>query len=205
MPTTAFQTVFDNAQTISFNRKKKVSQTQSRDGTVKATSLGGQIWTFEVKLPDGPRWTDYRPLIEAMENLDRVTVGQVQINNSGQSWISSYQGNLTNTGSIVVSYSSGTTLTITSGATLASGNRFVAGDFIQIGSTGSVYTVVSDVAYNNNTITVNRPVRETAGSYTLVVGQAVTWNVICVNFPQWTIFARDQISWNGSFIFAEAI
>lgn len=205
MPTTAFQTVFDNAQTISFNRKKKVSQTQSRDGTVKATSLGGQIWTFEVKLPDGPRWTDYRPLIEAMENLDRVTVGQIQINNSGQSWISSYQGNLTNTGSIVVSYSSGTTLTITSGATLASGNRFKAGDFIQVGSTGSVYTVVSDVAYNNNTITVNRPVRETAGSYTLVVGQAVTWNVICVNFPQWTIFARDQISWNGSFIFAEAI
>jgi hypothetical protein len=205
MSTTAFQTVFDNAQTISFNRKKKVSQTQSRDGTVKATSLGGQIWTFEVKLPDGPRWTDYRPLIEAMENLDRVTVGQVKINNTGQSWLSAYQGDLTNTGSVVVSYSSGTTLTITSGATLASGNRFKAGDFIQIGSTGSVYTVVSDVVYNNNTITVNRPVRETAGSYTLVVGQAVTWNVICVNFPQWTIFARDQISWDGSFIFAEAI
>ena len=205
MPTTAFQTVFDNAQTLSFNRKKKVSQTQSRDGTIKSISLGGQIWEFEVKLPDGPRWTDYRPLIEAMENLDRVTVGQVKINNSGQNWISAYQGDLTNTGSVVVSYTSGTTLTITSGATLASGNRFKAGDFIQLGSTGSVYTVVSDVAYNNNTITVHRPVRETAGSYTLIVGQAVTWNVICVNFPQWTIFARDQISWNGTFIFAEAI
>lgn len=205
MPTTAFQTVFDKAQTISFNRKKKVSQTQSRDGTVKAISLGGQIWEFEVKLPDGPRWSEYRPLIEAMENLDRVTVGQVQIKDSGQSWLSAYQGDLTNTGSVVVSYSSGTTLTITSGATLASGNRFKAGDFIQLGSTGSVYTVVSDVAYNNNTITVHRPIRETAGSYTLIVGQAVTWNVICVNFPQWTIFARDQISWNGTFIFAEAI
>jgi hypothetical protein len=205
MPTTAFQTVFDRAQTLSFDRKKKVSQTQSRDGTVKATSLGGQIWTFEVKLPDGPPWTEYRPLIEAMENLDRTTVGQVQINQSGQSWINSYQGDLTNTGSVVVSYSSGTTLTITGGATLGSGYRFKAGDFIQLGSTGSVYTVVSDVAYNNNSITVHRPVRETAGSYTLIVGQAVTWNIICVNFPQWTIFARDQISWDGSFIFAEAI
>lgn len=203
--TTAYQTVFDNAQSISFNRRKKVSQTQSRDGTVKATSLGGQIWEFSVKLPDGPKWTDYRPLIEAMENLDRTTVATVKINNSGQSWISGYRGDLANTGSVVVSYSSGTTLTITSGATLASGYKFKAGDFIQLGSTGSVYTVVSDVPYSSNTVTVHRPVREAAGSYTLVVGQAVSWQVLCVSFPQWTIFARDQISWSGEFIFAEAI
>lgn len=200
----AFQTVFDQAQTISFNRKRKISQTQSRDGTIKTTSLGGQIWEFEVTLPDGPKWTEYRPLIEAMEALDRTTAGQVQINHSGLSWLSQYQGDLTNTSSVTVSFSSGNTLSITGGATLASGYRFKAGDFIQLG-TGSVYTVVSDVLYNNNTITVHRPVREAAGSYTLVIGPAVSWNVICVNFPQWTIFARDQISWDGAFIFSEAI
>jgi hypothetical protein len=200
----AFQTVFDQAQTISFNRKRKISQTQSRDGTIKTTSLGGQIWEFEVTLPDGPKWTVYRPLIEAMEALDRTTAGQVQINHSGLSWLSQYQGDLANTSTVAVSFSSGNTLSITGGATLASGYRFKAGDFIQLG-TGSVYTVVSDVLYNNNTITVHRPVREAAGSYTLVIGPAVSWNVICVNFPQWTIFARDQISWDGAFIFSEAI
>ena len=200
----AFQTVFDQAQSISFNRKRKISQTQSRDGTIKTTSLGGQIWEFEVTLPDGPKWTEYRPLIEAMEALDRSTAGSVQINHSGLSWLSQYQGNLANTSTVAVSFSSGNTLSITGGATLASGYRFKAGDFIQLG-TGSVYTVVSDVLYNNNTITVHRPVREAAGSYTLVIGPAVSWNVICVNFPQWTIFARDQISWDGAFIFSEAI
>jgi hypothetical protein len=27
--------------------------------------------------------------------------------------------------------------------------------------------------------------------------------VICVQFPEWTIFARDQVSWSGPFVFVE--
>lgn len=205
--TTAFQTVIDNATSISINRRKKVAQTTSRDGTVKSTSLGGQIWEFEVQLPNGPRWTEYRPLIERIEALDRVTVGQIQINDSGHSWLSGYQGDLASTSGITVSFSSGNTVSITSGATgLTAGQfRFRSGDFIQLGSSGSVYSVVNDVAHDVNTITLNRPVREAAGSYTLIVGPAVTWDVICVQFPKWTIFARDQIQWDGPFVFAEAI
>lgn len=203
--TTAFQTVIDNAEAISINKKRKVAQTTSRDGTVKATSLGGQIWEFSVTLPNGPAWTEYRPLIERMEALDRVTVGTIQINNAGQSWLSGYQGNLSNISAVTVSYASGNTVTITGGATLGSGFRFRSGDLIQLGTTGSVYSVVNDVAFNETTVTLHRPVREAAGNYTLRIGPNVVWNVICVNFPQWTIFARDQISWSGPFVFAEAI
>jgi hypothetical protein len=203
--TTAFQTVIDNAEAISFNRRKKVSQTTSRDGTVKSTSLGGQIWEFEVSLPNGPRWSEYRPLIERMEALDRVTVGTIQINNANHSWLTGYQGNLTSLSGIGVTFTSGNTVTIASGASLGSGYRFRSGDLIQLGSGGSVYSVVSDVVYNGTTITLNRPVREAAGSYTLIVGQSVTWSVICVQFPKWTVFARDQVGWDGPFVFAEAI
>jgi hypothetical protein len=205
--TTAFQTVIDNAETISINRRRKVAQTVARDGTVKSTSLGGQIWEFEVKLPDGPKWTEYRSLIEGMEALDRTTVGTIQINAAGHSWLSGYQGDLGSTSGISVSFSSGNTVTIIAGATgLTTGQfRFRAGDFIQLGSSGSVYSVVSDVAHNGTTITLNRPVREAAGTYSLIVGQSVTWDIICVQFPKWTIFARDQISWDGPFVFAEAI
>jgi hypothetical protein len=205
--TTAFQNVINYAETISFNRRKKIAQTVSRNGVVKSTSLGGQVWEFEVKLPDGIDWQSFRPVIEAIEALDRVTVGTIQINDSGQSWLSRYQGDLASLSGIQVSYSSGNTVTITSGATgLSAGQfRFKAGDLIQLGSSGSVYTVVSNVAHNGNTITLHRPVREAAGSYTLVVGPSVTWSVICVSFPKWTIFARDQVSWDGSFVFAEAI
>lgn len=205
--TTAFQTAVDYAEQISLNCRKKVAQTTSRDGTVKSTSLGGQVWEFEVTMPNGMPWTQMRPLIEKMNYLDRTTVGQIQINSTGQSWLNKYQGNLSNITNIGVNFSSGNTLTIVSGATgLSSGQyRFKSGDFIQLGSSGSVYTVVDDVAYNGTTITLNRPVREAAGGYTLRVGPAVVWNVICVQFPKWTIFSRDQVSWDSSFVFAEAI
>jgi hypothetical protein len=205
--TTAFQTVIDNAEAISFNRRKKVSQTVSRDGTVKSTSLGGQIWEFEVTLPNGPRWSEYRPLIERIEALDRVTVGTIQINKAAHSWLSGYQGNLSTLTGIGVTFTSGNTVTIASGATgLSTGQfRFRSGDLIQLGTSGSVYSVVNDVAHNGTTITLNRPVREAAGSYTLVVGQSVTWSVICVQMPKWTIFSRDQVGWDGPFVFAEAI
>ena len=89
-----FQTVIDNAETISFNRKKKVAQSVSREGVVRSVSLGGQVWEFEVTLPDGPSWQVYRPLIEKIEALDRVTTSTIQINLPGHSWINGYQGNL---------------------------------------------------------------------------------------------------------------
>lgn len=205
--TTAFQNVIYNAASISIAKRKKVSQTVARDGTIKATSLGGQLWQFEVRLPNGPRWSDYRQIIEQIEALDRITVGTIKINSSGHDWLTGYQGDLASTNGITVSYTSGNTVTITSGATgLSPGQfRFRSGDLIQLGSSGGVYSIVNDVDYNDTTITLHRPVRETAGSYGLIVGQNVTWNVICAEFPQWTIFARDQVSWDGAFVFVEAV
>lgn len=205
--TTAFQTVIDYSQAISINKKKKVAQSTSRDGTVKTTSLGGQIWEFEVSLPNGPKWSDFRGLIEKMEALDRVTVGTIQINLAGQSWLNGYQGNLSNVTAITVTATSGNTLTITGGTSgLSAGQfKFKAGDFIQLGASGKVYTVAADVAYNSNTITLHRPLRDAAGTYTLLVGQAVTWSVICVKFPNWNIFSRDQVAWDGPFVFAESL
>lgn len=36
----------------------------------------------------------------------------------------------------------------------------------------------------------------------LTVGQ--TFNIICVQFPEWTIFSRNQVSWSGPFVFYES-
>lgn len=206
MMTTAYQTVIDNCSSLSINRRKRISQTVSRDGTIKTTSLGGQIWEFRVRLPDGPSYETYRPLIERMEALDRVTAGTIQINSSGHAYISGYQGDLSTLAGITVSYTSGNTVTITGGATgLTTGQyRFKSGDYIQLGS-GRVYTVVDDVDHDDTVITLHRPVRESAGSYTLTVGPAVTWTVICTEFPNWTIFSRNQVGWDGDFVFAEVI
>lgn len=37
----------------------------------------------------------------------------------------------------------------------------------------------------------------------VVPGSPETYTVRCVEFPEWTIFARDQVSWSGPFVFVE--
>ena len=202
--TTAFQYVFDNAESISINKRRVIGSSLTRDQTLRTTSRGGQTWRFDVKLPDGIRWSDARQYIEKMEYLDRTTVGTVQMNNAGyNSWLTPYQGNAANSAAITASWTQGgSTITLTGGQA-ASGYNFRAGDYIQLKNTGRVYSVVADVAYNSNTVTLHRPIIDASSSGTLVVGSLVTWSVLCYEFPDWTIFARDQVSWSGSFIFYE--
>ena len=205
MTTTAFQYVFNNAESINFNRRAVTASTTSRDGTVRTVSRGGQIWRFEVKLPDGISWSDARPYIEAIDYADRTTDGYVQINNAGyNSWLTAYQGNSVNSTGFVANWTQGaTSITLTTSPTTASGYKFRTGDIIQLGSTGHVYSVVSDVAYNSNTVNLNRPIIDATGSGSLYVGPNATWRVVCTELPQWTIFSRNQVSWSGAFVFYE--
>jgi len=36
-------------------------------------------------------------------------------------------------------------------------------------------------------------------------GTDETYTVRCIEFPEWNIFARDQVSWTGPFVFIEVI
>jgi len=36
-------------------------------------------------------------------------------------------------------------------------------------------------------------------------GTDETYTVLCVEFPEWTIFARNQVSWSGPFVFQQYI
>jgi hypothetical protein len=36
-------------------------------------------------------------------------------------------------------------------------------------------------------------------------GNDETYTVRCTTFPEWTIFARNQVSWSGPFIFTEVL
>jgi hypothetical protein len=205
MTTTAFQYIFDNAESISINRRATTAQTISRNNTVRTVSRGGQVWRFEVSMPNGMRWSTLRPYIEAIDAADRYTPGIVQINNAGyNSWLTGYQGNSLSTSGFYANITTGyANATITANPATSSGYKFKAGDIVQVGTTGNVYSVTSDVAYNSNAITFNRPVLDTTGNVALTVGPNVTWTVICTQMPQWTIFARDQVSWSGSFVFYE--
>jgi hypothetical protein len=208
----SFQWIIDNAESISIESKKIVASTTARDGTTRAVSRGGQTWRIEVKLPDGISWTQLRQYITQAETLDRTTNSNIQFNNAGHSWFIRYQGdhaNLTAYGGGVAIASitrNSPTITLTTSQTLSSGFKFRVGDYIQLSNTGyNVYRVIADVPFNSNTVTVHRPVLEpTANNVYIRVGQNCVWRVICTQFPSWTLFARDQISWNGPFVFVEA-
>lgn len=201
----SFQWIIDNAESISINRKRVVANTTARDGTVRSVSRGGQVWRFDVKLPDGPAWTDYRQRISQAEALDRMTTANIQLNDAGHSWLVQYQGNSVNYTGFVASITQGSnTITLTTSPTTSSGFKFRAGDFIQLGSSGKVYTVAADVAFNSNTVVLHRPVLEaSATGVALRVAENCVWTVICAQFPEWTLFARDQVSWSGPFVFVE--
>lgn len=201
----SFQYVIDSAESISINRLKTVAATTTRDGTVRTVSRGSGAWTFEVKLPDGPSWTDWRQKISQIEALDKVSLGSFYINSSGHSWLSQYQGNSVNYTGFYASITNGSnTITLTTSPTTSSGYKFRAGDFIQLGTSGKAYTVAADVAYNSNTVTLHRPVIDsTATGVNLQVGPNCRFFVQCIQFPNWTLFSRDQISWDGPFVFAE--
>lgn len=209
---TAFQWVFDNAASISMNKRPIVGRTVTRNQTVRATSRGGEIWRFDVTMPNGQLWSTARPYIAEMEALDRHTASDVQLNNSGYaSWLSAYQGDSANDVGFTASWTTGNTITMTgypTGHGMTSGDvLFKAGDFIQLGSTNSVYEVADDATYSGSseTVTLNRPILESASSATLQVGDNVTWSVICMNFPNWTIIDRDIVAFDGPFTFYEAL
>lgn len=123
----SFQWVFDNATSISIDRKEQVGQTVTRNNTVRAVSRGNGVTKFTVQLPDGMRWSEVGNQIQALETSNRFTNETVDLNEQNMAaWL----------------------------------------------HTGGIEATD-------------------------------TWTVICVQFPEWTIFARDQVSWSGPFVFYE--
>lgn len=205
--TTAFQTIFNLAESISIDRRGVVGQTISRSNIVRSVDRGGRVWRFTVKMPDGIPWTQLRSAIEAIENADMYTVGTVNLNNSGYNgWLSNYRGSSSNLSGWTANATQGSdTLTSLVPAGISSGTTLAAGDFVQLGTLGHVYSVVDAVPYGTTSVKLNRPVVDTTGSKTLIVGPAVTWQVICTQLPTWTIFSRNQVSWSGNFVFYESM
>lgn len=209
----SLQYIIDNAASISIDRKPTVAQSISRDGTVRSVSRGGAVWQFDVRLPDGPRWQTARELITYIENYGRITADTVQFNNANIAWLFGYQGDQADPSTVTVSIPSGiyNQLNITGGVSITSGILFAAGDIIQMTdgvNTGKVYTVADEVAWNDTVIPLHRPfVNEPtySGTINLNVAGDCEFEVICVQYPQFNIFARDQVGWDGSFVLQEVI
>ena len=220
---TTFQFLFDNAEQISIDTQVNVAQTISRDNTTTALARGGDTYRFTVKMPDGISYETWRPHLAAIDYTGKTSLAGAEIvylNNSGYvDWFTKYQGDITAglTGWSGTLIDSRTLDNINTGTSPTLGDYILkAGDLIKIKSVGGVtqtldyntYTIVSDVQAPADTATLHRSANEYSGLATNVtfdVGPAnVYWHVNMVQYPQWNLFARNQVSWNGPFVFYEA-
>lgn len=53
------------------------------------------------------------------------------------------------------------------------------------------------------TATITIPYAKFPWFYNNVNTGDLSYTVICTQFPEWTIFARNQVSWSGPFVFVE--
>jgi hypothetical protein len=56
-----------------------------------------------------------------------------------------------------------------------------------------------------STATITLPYAKFPWYYNNVPGSDETYTVRCVTFPEWKIFARNQVGWSGPFVFVEVI
>lgn len=202
----SFQFIINNATNMIVTSRPSVAQTVSRSGIVKSVSRGNALWRFEVNLTEGAPWEEYRSAISTVESQDRFTVENINFSNSGFDWMFPYLGDEPNIANVRLNVLdiTASSLGVATGVTITSGYLFRAGDMIQL-SGGRIYRVVEDVAWNQTTVPIHRPIYDdTVGTYDILTGNSVGLDVICISLPSWSFTSRNQVGFSGSFIFQEA-
>lgn len=212
----SFQWVFDNAESISVNKRPIVSQTIARDQRVRSISRGGAVWRFTVKMPTGMRWSTNRGYIEDIDSANLLNTETVTLPSASFDWYSGYRGSATSTSTMTFKYNATQAASDTTKFEL--GNMpgavgtvlFRAGDLIQPGTSKYVYMIRDLTVKGSNPsqlVRVHRSILETPSdtAVTMKVGNEVSWSVICVECPTWTIIERDIVAWNGDFVFYEVL
>lgn len=202
----AFQWIIESATALSIDGRGVVAATATRENVIRTVSRGGRVWKFTVSPSPGKTYVESRPYLARLDQMDRITIADINFDHVGFENIIGYLGAGVVASGFTITNISGTTCTITAGS-LPSGSVCRGGDWLQIGTTGSVYQVVTDPAVGNGvTVTLNRPIDEAAGTYTGLFGANVTWSVLCVERPTWSLVPAGVnmlVNWSGDFVFYE--
>jgi len=224
----SLQTIIDRAQTIEIDRRRIVGQTISRSQRIKTSERAtAQPWKFTVTPPAYLKWADSRGVIEVIDSGDRVDEYEISLSNTaGTSYITAYQGPLTQTQLDALNISATTTSTFTLnglpalGAYLAdtstivttSTTIFAPGDIIQPENSRYPYTVTSTVRRGSGS-TVSVPLHRaviTSEGITLTgnglsIGNSCTWQVVISGLPSYQLTPMRLVQYTGNFELIERI
>lgn len=216
----SLQTIIDNAMSISIDRRKVSGYTVSRSGQIKISSIASNVpWQMIVEMHSGLKYSTNRAVLEELDRIDRTITSTINIGNTNPNiaYVTAYQGSLTNNqiGNITVSNANVLTLTMDVSNVTAAPTAYVfkKGDYIQLNNGYKYpYTVTSDVQRGSSStisVPINRPFIAQSGYTTagagIVVGKNVTWNMVIINKPSYTVVPYDRIAWNGAFELVEVI
>lgn len=215
------QTIINNASAITIDRRKISGTTVSRSGRVKVSSIASNVpWQFSIKMHDGLKYSDNRSVLESLDYKDRVLTSTIDIgsSNTGLGYLTAYKGEFTPVQIGQLSVDSANVLTLTLDVSSVTGAAasdviFEPGDYLQLDSGYKYpYTVTAQVLKGSGStvdVPINRPFIEQSGYTTagagIVVGSAVTWNVVVSKRPSYTVVPYDRITWNSAFELVEVI
>jgi len=216
----SLQTIINNSVAITIDRRKVSGYTVSRSGIIKISSIASNIpWQMTVEMHAGMKYSTNRNMLEELDRIDRTQTSTINIgsSNPGLAYITNYQGQLSNAqiGDITISSANVLNVVMNVSSVSASSGTFVfrKGDYwMPTGAYKYPYTVTADVTRGSGstiTVPINRPFIDQAG-YTEVgagikVGKDVTWNMLIVTKPSYSVIPYDRIAWSGAFELAEVI
>ncbi len=161
----AIQTIIDNCNGMTINRRKVVGQQITRNQVPRlSTTPTKNPWTMELDMPTSFQYNNARALMESVDTLDRTGYEDVTFsNNACLNWIYRYQGTLplTQLNALTVSSFVGNQL-ILSGLPGVNANRviFEPNDLIQIAGYPYPFTSTTQVTRGTGStiiVTTHRP------------------------------------------------
>lgn len=216
----SLQTIIDNCVSITIDRRKVSGYTVSRSGQIKLSSIASNVpWQMTVDMHAGMKYSTNRSMLEELDRVDRVIPSTINIgtSNPGLAYVTAYQGDLTPAQIANITVSSANVLTITMDVSSVSASStavvFKKGDYIQLnGAYKYPYTVTSDVlrgSASTISVPINRPFITQSGYTTagagIEVGSDVTWNMVIISRPSYTVIPYDRIAWDSAFELVEVI
>ena len=217
----SLQTIIDKAQEIEIDRRRVVGQTISRSQRIKTAERStAQPWRMVITPPGALPWASSRDIIEAIDSADRVNESEVKLGSTaGVSWITQYQGQLSQAqlNNLTIYSASTTTMSITdlpaiAGSITTATVIFDAGDVIQPENSRYPYTVVSPVLRGASTTTNVVLHRNLITSEDIVVvgqglkvGNSCTWHMVVTGLPTYKLIPGRLVQYTGNFELIEKI
>ena len=216
----SLQTIVDNCVAITIERRKVAGYTVSRSGVVKVSSIASNVpWQMVIEMHAGMQYSTNRNMLEELDRIDRVQTTTINVGNTNPriAYVTEYQGDLNSTQLNAITIANANVLTVTMNVASVTGSSsnyvFRKGDYwMPTGAYKYPYTVTADVQRgvgNTIDVSINRPFIDQAG-YTEVgagikVGKDVTWNMLMIKKPSYSVVPYDRIYWDGAFELVEVI